>query len=316
MYDSKRNWKTYNQRLINRGKEITLFICVKNINWSTELKEMNKGKRGSPYEYPDIIIYAGMVIKCLQHKGYRQLQGFVEDLSEFLHFDVPNFRTFWWRTNQMEKQGIRFNIPPKGKKIDVAVDSTGIKLVNDGEYRTVKYKKKKSWAKFHTTVNEETGEALTIVITKDNIADSMEFEKLMTPIADVTNKADTDKGYDCEKSFKFCNEHDIIAGIPVRINSTTENRKNKFRRMAIKEQFDVKIGPGRKPDRIRREQREKKQKEWKKGIRQGKRWAVEGFYSRFKHQFGEYVFSRKSELVEKEIVMKTNILNMFIIMNR
>lgn len=310
-----RNWKDINQRLVNRGREITLFICNKGQDWKKELKAMNKGKRGSPYGYSNTLIFVGMVIKCIHHKAYRQLEGYVKDLSIFLHFKVPNFRTFWWRVKHMEKQGIRFYPPPKGRKINVAIDSTGIKLVNDGEYRTKKYKKKKSWAKFHTVVNEETGESLGVVITKDNVADLKEFKKLMEPIADITNKVDADKGYDCDNNFKFCNKHNIVAGIPVKINSTTKNRKNKYRRKAISEQFGIKIERGIKIGGITRTDKELNQKTWKKSIKQGDRWFVEGFYSRYKRQFGEYVFSKKPELVEKEVLMKTNILNMFIMMN-
>ncbi len=314
MYVDNRDWKTYNQRLVNRGKEITLFLDVKDTDLDEELSKMNAGKRGSPYQYPNTLIYAGMVIKCLQHKTYRKLQGYLEDLAKFLHFSVPDFRTFWWRTNEMEKEGVRFNPPPGDRKIDVAVDSTGIKLVNDGEYRTKKYKKTKDWVKFHTSVNEGTGESLTIVITKDNISDMKKFKKLMDPIADITKKADADKGYDCEDNFDYCAKHNIIAGIPVKINATTTNRETEYRRRAVSEQFGIEIKRGVKVGYIKRKLKERRQKRWKKRIRQGRRWAVEGFYSRYKREFGEYVFSKKREMVEKEIVMKTNILNKFITM--
>jgi len=310
-----RDWKDINQRLVNRGREITLFLDVKDANLEEELSKMNDRKRGSPYQYPNTLIYAGMVIKCLQHKTYRLLQGYLEDLAKFLHFSVPDFRTFWWRTDKMEKEGVRFNPPPGNRKINVAVDSTGIKLVNDGEYRTRKYKKTKDWVKFHTSVNEETGESLTIVITKDNVADMREFGKLIDPIADLVNKADTDKGYDREKNFGYCHKHGIIPGIPVKINATTTNRKTKYRRIAVAEQFGIEIKRGVKVGHIGRKLKERRQKKWKKKIKQGRRWAVEGFYSRYKRQFGEYVFSRKREMVEKEIVMKTNILNKFITMH-
>lgn len=310
-----RNWKDINQRLVNRGREITLFLNVKDTDLDEELSKMNEGKRGNPYQYPNTLIYAGMVIKCLQHKTYRKLQGYLEDLAKFLHFSVPDFRTFWWRTNEMEKEGVRFNPPREGKKIDVAVDSTGIKLVNDGEYRTKKYNKTKDWVKFHTSVNEETGESLTIVITKDNISDLSKFKKLMDPIADITNKTDADKGYDCENNFEYCAKHGIIAGIPVKINATTTNRETEYRRRAVSEQFGIAIRPGIRFGNVTIRQKERRQKKWKKKIKQGRRWAVEGFYSRYKREFGEYVFSKKRELVEKEIVMKTNILNKFITMN-
>jgi hypothetical protein len=51
-----------------------------------------------------------------------------------------------------------------------------------------------------------------------------------------------------------------------------------------------------------------------KGKWSWKRWDVEGFYSRYKREFGECVFSKKRINVEKEVVMKTNTLDMFITM--
>lgn len=46
----KRNWKEYNQELVRRGELLIGFDFLE--NWSRELQEMNKGKRGKPFEYP------------------------------------------------------------------------------------------------------------------------------------------------------------------------------------------------------------------------------------------------------------------------
>ena len=70
--------------------------------------------------------------KCFFHFGYRQLQGFIEGVCAFLNFSIPDFRTFWRRVNSMEKQRIRFSPIPKNRKINIAIDLTDLKLVNDG----------------------------------------------------------------------------------------------------------------------------------------------------------------------------------------
>jgi len=46
-YNSKINWKVYNEGLVKRGEIIFDFEFFK--NWKNELKEMNKNKIGSPY---------------------------------------------------------------------------------------------------------------------------------------------------------------------------------------------------------------------------------------------------------------------------
>ena len=49
-----RNWKQYNEQLVVRGEFYLDFRFVR--NWNKELREMNKGKRGGQYRYPDSFI--------------------------------------------------------------------------------------------------------------------------------------------------------------------------------------------------------------------------------------------------------------------
>lgn len=313
MYENNVNWSLYNRKLVNRGRVVTIFLKQKDTDWSSELKRMNEGKRGSPYTYPDTLMWMGFGIKCIFHLGFRQLQGFIEDIADKIGFPIPDFRTIWWRIDKMEKQGVKFNMPKNGNKIDVAVDSTGLKLVNDGEYRTKKYKKSKSWAKFHAGINEETGEAVNIVVTKDNVADCKEFKSVLKPVLGITNKVDADKAYDTKNNFIVCDRFGIIPGIPVKLNASPKGVGPRSR--AAKDQLGIKPRRGR-PSKKRHfvtpEQKDANQKKWKKRVRHGYRWVSEGFYARFKGLFGEYVFSKKRRNIEKEIVMKTNILNLFI----
>ena len=163
MYVDNRNWNMYNKLLGMRGSVLTLFLKKENLDFRKELKEMNKKKEGRRYQYPNSLVHAGFCIKCLFHLGYRQLQYLLEDICAFLSFPIPNFRTFWWRIDVMERETLTFNLP-EDKKINVAVDSTGLKLENDGEYRTTKYGKRKVWAKMHANINIATNEAINIIM--------------------------------------------------------------------------------------------------------------------------------------------------------
>lgn len=298
----------YNEQLGKRGRVLTLFLNKSDLNFEKELQDMNKKKKGGQYIYPNTVVHAGFNIKCLFHLGYRQLQHLMEDICLFLHFPIPNFRTFWWRINVMEKQELKFDLP-KGKNIEIAVDSTGLKLANDGEYRTTKYGKRKIWAKMHANINIATNEAVNIIITKDNVGDSKKFRPLIDPLKCHILSVRGDKGYDTVANFRYCQENDIQAIIPVKINASPKGKG--AREAAVREQFCIPPTHARLDlfDRIRR--RISKQKTWKKLVKYGFRWFVEGFYSRFKRIFGEYVFSRKWKNIKKEIVAKVNILNLF-----
>jgi hypothetical protein len=80
--------------LVNKGRIVTIFLKEAGLNWKEEVIELNKKKHGRSYKYPNTIIQIGFGINCTLRLGYRQLQGFIEDMCRFLNFSMPDFRTF------------------------------------------------------------------------------------------------------------------------------------------------------------------------------------------------------------------------------
>ncbi|MCX8075648.1 MAG: transposase [Aquificaceae bacterium] len=56
----------------------------------------------------------------------------------------------------------------------------------------------------------------------------------------------------------------------------------------------------------------KGRKRWKEKNGYGRRWHVESLFSSFKRWFGEYVSSVKFENIQKELMFKVMITNMFL----
>ena len=54
---TKYDWKVYNKQLVERGRKLANKIKTIKTQviefWDEELKQMNEGKVGSPYVYPD-----------------------------------------------------------------------------------------------------------------------------------------------------------------------------------------------------------------------------------------------------------------------
>ena len=298
----------YNEQLGKRGGILSLLL--ENVDFKEELRKTNKKKRGRPYIYPDSLVKIGFDLKCLYHLGYRQLKNYMEDLSSIFGFAIPNFRTFWWRIDNLGRQELKFGCSLQ--KIDVAVDSTGLKLANDGEYRSTKYSKRKVWAKMHANLSVGTKEALNIVVTKDNVGDSKKFKALLEPFKGKINSVRADKGYDTSKDFEYCKKNEIAAIIPVKINANPSGKG--ARKNAVREQLDIPPTHARLNSFDKPKRRVRKQKKWKQKMRYGFRWVVEGFYSRYKRTFGEYLFSKKWKNIEKEVITKVNILNLFIVL--
>jgi len=311
-----RDWKEYNNRLVKRG-EITLYVEPSVLKQDEELKCMNKGKRGKPYTYGTGLIFASFALKCFLRLGYRETEGLIRDITRRLGLQsVPNFRTIWDRINAMKKEDIKFNVTPlkPGEKIEVSIDATGLKRINDGEYRSTKYGKKKGWIKMHLSVGMN-GAAITEITTTDKIGDPTMFKRLVKPIENNISQLDADGAYDTKGSFEWGKEHDAVCAIPVQINST--RKCGGERKKAVIEQFHLPTGR-RSHAHIRyqndtEKRRHRWQKIWKKKIGYGHRWMVEGTYGKFKGMFGEYVFSKKWRMIEKEIYAKLYVYNRTIV---
>jgi len=110
MQTIKRNWNLYNLRLVNRGRPSNYLLPAVE-NRENDLKVMNKGKVGRPYQYSNVEIFAAYAIKCIFKLGYREASGIVEDFEQQYGVDnTPNFRTIHWRIKKLRKEIISISI--------------------------------------------------------------------------------------------------------------------------------------------------------------------------------------------------------------
>ena len=69
--------------------------------------------------------------------------------------------------------------------LNIAIDSTGIKITNRGQWRTDKWniqnksKKKKGYLKIHVAVNIKTKEILALEVTNEKIHDGKQMKALV-----------------------------------------------------------------------------------------------------------------------------------------
>jgi hypothetical protein len=121
-YIDNRDWPEYNAKLVRRGEFYLDLSCVK--NWGRELREMNRKKRGAPYRYPDTFKTFASIIYTFFRMPYRQLEGFIGQLSTY----EPGLVAADYTTlhKRISKQSLEIQIPENDAV--VAVDSTGIKV--------------------------------------------------------------------------------------------------------------------------------------------------------------------------------------------
>jgi hypothetical protein len=299
----------YNRKLVNRGRIITLLLEPSLLDHDFT-DDINHGKRGRPFIFSTALVKAALAVKCALHLAYRQLEGFVEDVCRRLKMRVPNFRTIWWRFDKSAPEPVK-RLTPQNNRAIIAIDSTGLRPVNDGEYRAMKYDKRREWIKMHAAFDVDTKEFVNVSITKGNVNDSLKFTETIKPVKAAQILAD--KGYDTVEVFEFCKKMGITPKIPVKLNATNGGSRSSARRDAITDQLGFQIRPGWYGFNIHlnKEMKSENQKKWKTRVGYGKRSLIESSFSTYKRIFGECLFSKKMCNIRKEIVTKLNLYNLF-----
>jgi len=99
-------------------------------SWDKELKKMNQGKRGRPFE--SALGYTFFHLLSPVRGALRKLSSFIPELK------VADYTTLWHRITEPA-----IEVPKVDEKVVVAVDSTGIKVTNRGEWMRKKWQEKK-----------------------------------------------------------------------------------------------------------------------------------------------------------------------------
>ena len=291
---SLRDWKCYNEALVKRGLILLDLDFV--ADWSRELKAMNEHKEGAKYRYPESFVKLLAVVHAYV-LPYRQLEGFMRALSQ--HVDglkAPDYTTIWWRVAKM-KIDIARNVE-LDKDVTIAVDSTGIKVSNRGEWIRKVWKVKRGFIKVHIAVDTKTKQILAIEVTKENVGDGKMLGRLVESSGRKGNvrRVLADGAYDSKNNFRMLASNNIEAVIRVRKNASLRGGGCMPRKFAVLEQLG--------------------NEGWRKVRGYGYRWMAESAFSSLKRIFGEYITSVRWKNIVNELLLKASIYNLFMKMNR
>ena len=167
------DWREYNDSLVRKGRIFIDLLFLK----SYKVEKVKK--RGRPFVYPDPLIELYATLKYLFHLPYRQLESVIRGLSENVKYiPIPDYTTLDRRINRL---GLSFDdkLVNSMDPIDIAIDSSGIKVHKSGGWITRKYGKKKKYVKIHLAVNVKTKEIVSMNVTTDEVHDSKEARKLV-----------------------------------------------------------------------------------------------------------------------------------------
>ncbi len=238
---------------------------------------MNRRKNGRPYRYPETFIQFSGLAYTFLHLPYRQLEGFLQALSCFVPgLSSADYTTLWQRITNLE-----LNIPIPDNDIVVAVDSTGMKVTNRGDWLREKHGvERKGWIKVHIAVDVETRRPITFEITDERTTD----QEMVKPLLQDVKLKDSlmDGAYDKEEVFKFMKGKGIaMPGIKIRKNAVVKAGSNRAESV--------------------REFKKYGYRRWKRLHGYGRRWAAECVFSAIKRIYGETVRATSIEGMFAEI---------------
>lgn len=290
-----RNWRKYNRSLINRGN-LTLWFSDDVVD-SWYAKRRGKPNRGRPPVYSDRCIEVALTLRSLFHFPLRATQGFIEGLFELLgiELDVPYYSQLSRRSSGLKI--LYYSKKGRRKPTDLVVDSTGLKIYGEGEWkmRTHGKQKRRTWRKLHVAVDPESMETIAIELTEANIVDDQVMPDLMRDQKNVGNVY-ADGAYISKQCFDSIAETGGHAVIPLR-SGTGLVKKNPSPGQILRNQivYEIWAAGGRKS--------------WKKKSTYHKRSLVETHMFRFKTILGAGLSSRNFENQVVEAKIKTLILN-------
>jgi hypothetical protein len=291
----------YNESLVKRGEVLLDFDVID--NWDTELEKMNEGKEGRKFAYPDSFIKLLGYMRAYFHLPYRQTEGVVREHASSTLPSIPDYSNISRRINRLN---IKINDDDDDDKSSlqyddyfvIAIDSTGIKVSNRGEWIRHKWNVKRGYLKIHVAVDIKKKRILSLQVTSEQqVHDGKVLPQLIDDITIKQNKViDTaimDGSYDSNKNFQLLSFRGINPAIKVRKNSRCKNTNHYLRNKTVKMQKKNNL------------------QQWKDSVSYGQRWIAETVFSCIKRMFGEYVTAMKFENMIREMVLKASLYNWF-----
>ncbi len=280
-----------------------------------QLRRANKKKNGRPFQYADSLFAAICVIKTMTGISYRLCEGIAGKALKV----APDHTTIYRRMNSMnvDINGGVAKVVSKNNTLVFAIDSSGLKPSNRGEWIRLKWKVHRGFIKLHILVDVKTQRILSFKLTNEKEGDGAQLPELLDDaikhnehLAGCDKSLLADGAYDSGRNFDHCKRNNVVPLIKVRVNSEAKNRGGSYTRaQCVLEQLGGSKRPNSVSD-ISTEMRYKNQKDWRKRAGYVERWIIETIFSAFKRIFGESVAARKWENIVQEIKIKIAVYNM------
>lgn len=290
------NWREYNESLVRRG-DITFWFDEEVLDSWNHIND--ESKNGRPYVYSDAAIESLLVLRELFRLPYRQTEGLARSLVKLMQADlaIPDFTSLAKRASKMN---VSLHVNNREGPIDVVVDSTGLKVYGEGEWKTRKHgtSKRRTWRKLHLAINPETHEIEAEVLTENSGHDADQVEPLLEQINTSVRTFHGDGAYDQWKVYASLAGRNTKAIIPPRRNAKIKQHGNA-------------VGEPLSRDTAIRAIQNLGRRWWKKHSGYHRRSLAETAMYRMKCCFGDKLKNRELKSQRTESRLRGKILNHF-----
>lgn len=211
-----RNWRDYNAALVRRGS-LTLWVEQGVVNrWRDTASPARRGRRRL---YSDLAITCALTLREVYHLPLRSTQGLISSILRLLGADspAPHYSTLSRRATSLEVKLPRLSKGP----LHLAVDSTGLKLYGEGEWKVRLHgkEKRRTWRKLHLLIDHMTHEAVALAMTDKDVLDRRELPGLLRGVEDEVVEVLGDGAYDFQDCYKAIHAKGARSVVPPQVRA-------------------------------------------------------------------------------------------------
>ena len=293
-----KNSPEYNPGLIERGN-VTVWMDERMFLLVLQTPG-RRGRRVQRHGNPD-----ALTLKSVYRLPLRALQGFTTSLQRLAMPDwvVPNYSTLRRRA-----KSLRVTLPvlrKAGEAVHLLVDSTGLNLFNEGEWKVRKhgYSKRRSWRKVHLALDAKTGQVCAVLMTHRDVDDASVLPELLGQLPPQTNEeiVGGDGAYDSQAARAAIAGCGAMALVPA-VKGTVQWPASQAG--ASERNADI--------DHIAQSGRQ----DWKDKSGYHCRSLVENLMYRLKTLTGYRLWARDMDVQDAEVAVRVGILNRMMVLAR
>lgn len=299
-----------NTAMVELGRIIGDFMCYAPMI-KQDLDDMNRGKRGHPFEYSDLLILWLMSVQTMFDSTFRLTVGHYGGLLAPFGIDVPSPSRYNERANELAERyrnhtgedgilAVYVSTNVLERERELCLDSSGVNLSAVTCWRKKKWRtevKDRGWLKIHVLSDVDTGEMVVAYLTWESVGDAPLLKPIVKTAMEDGHRFKilyADGAYSSNENWIFlCRDNSIRFVTSFKVNTTPTSNGCFARGEAAELWCSLPYD------------------EWVKATGYGRRWKGECTFSDFKRIFPETVTARTELGMVREIMCRMDLFNLY-----